>query len=151
MSIIYCASYTSIFTKVFNRSQKKGKKKVLGEAKSLDRSWLSITEWNGFAFTPLSDFPGRLQPSSFECKLQNQKHLKPDALKKWRENLRTHSMSLPNRVFLRGPGPWRAMQKEPLHICWKMESWSKNTKEGTETFQKRLGSGPRNKKRKIRF
>lgn len=76
----------------------------------------------------------------------NQKHLKPDALKKWRKNWRSHFMSLPDRVFLQGPGPWRAMQKEPLYICWKMESWSKNTKEGTETFQKRQGSGPRNKK-----
>lgn len=32
-----------------------------------------------------------------------------------------------------------------------MESWSKNTKEGTETFQKRQGSGPRHKKEEDRI
>lgn len=31
------------------------KKKALGKAKSLDRRWLSITEWNGFAFTSRED------------------------------------------------------------------------------------------------
>jgi hypothetical protein len=32
-----------------------------------------------------------------------------------------------------------------------MESLSKNTREGTETFQRRQGSGERNKKRKAKF
>ena len=32
-----------------------------------------------------------------------------------------------------------------------MESLSKNTREGTETFQRRQGSGERNKKRKVKF
>lgn len=107
----------------------------------------------------MNDFPGRFQPSSLECnKKQANKQIKQNKRKYnqklWKNEKRIWGSiscrfkeSFPSGV----PAAKELCKKHPYQICWKMECCSKNTWKGTETFQRRQGSGVRNKKRKIKL
>lgn len=107
----------------------------------------------------MNDFPGRFQPSSLECnKKQANKQIKQKKRKQnqklWKNEKRIWgSISCQfKKSFPSGVLAAKELCKKYLHqICWKMESFSKNTWKGTETFQRRQGSGVRNKKRKIKL
>lgn len=82
---------------------------------------------------------------SLDCKLKKQTATtdptpKIRSLGRMKNKLGTHSMSIPEAVSLWGSDLNKLCKKNPSHIYWKMESLSKNTREGTETFQRRQGS-----------
>lgn len=108
--------------------------------------WLCvyIHEW-------LPKKPPALTVSQTNRQQQQTQHLKSEALEEWKTNWGTHSMSIPEAVSSGVLTLNKLCKKNPSHIYWKMESLSKNTREGTETFQRRQGSGERNKKRKAKF